>query len=101
MNKSGIYAFNVFVKGISAVVTIDDILPFYSVKGITRPFFADIGLEGATWGPLIEKAWAKINGNYERTAAGWQHEALRVLTGAPSIDYLTASYNSEQIFSIL
>jgi len=46
-------------------------------------------------GPLIEKLWAKINGSYERTAAGWQHEALRVITGAPASDYLTSSYTSD------
>ena len=71
MNKSGILAFNMWVKGIPVVVTIDDILPFESVSGISKPFFSDIGLNGALWGPLLEKVWAKINGNYERTAAGW------------------------------
>ena len=71
MNKSGILAFNMWVKGIPVVVTIDDVLPFESVSGISKPFFSDIGLNGALWGPLLEKVWAKINGNYERTAAGW------------------------------
>ena len=49
----------------------------------------------------MEKLWAKVNGNYERTAAGWQHEALRVLSGAPSYDYLTESYTDDEIFAIL
>ena len=44
-------------------------------------------MDGALYGPLIEKLWAKINGSYEKTAAGWQHEALRVLSGAPAYDY--------------
>jgi hypothetical protein len=43
-----------------------------------------MGSDGALWGPLLEKLWAKINGNYELTQAGWQHEALRVLSGAPA-----------------
>jgi hypothetical protein len=71
MNKSGILAFNMWVKGIPVIVTIDDTLPFETVSGISKPFFSDIGLNGALWGPVIEKVWAKINGNYERTAAGW------------------------------
>jgi len=28
-------------------------------------------MDGALFGPLIEKLWAKINGSYDRTAAGW------------------------------
>ena len=94
-------AFNVFIKGMPTVVTVDDILPFENKDGIVRPLFANIGYDGALWGPLLEKMWAKINGNYERTAAGWQHEALRVLSGAPSYDYLTSSYTEDQIWTIL
>jgi hypothetical protein len=45
--------------------------------------------------------WAKINGNYERCAAGWQHESLRVLSGAPSQDYLTASHDADEIWNII
>jgi len=26
---------------------------------------AGVGLDGALWGPLLEKAWAKTVGNYE------------------------------------
>jgi hypothetical protein len=55
-------------------------------------------MDGALYGPLIEKLWAKINGSYEKTAAGWQHEALRVLSGAPAYDYLCSSYTSEEIW---
>ena len=40
-------------------------------------------MDGALFGPLMEKLWAKINGSYEHTVSGWQHEALRVLSGAP------------------
>ena len=65
------------------------------------PLFANIGVNGALWGPLLEKVWSKINGNYEATVAGWQHEALRVFSGAPSYDYLTASYTEDQIWEIL
>ena len=53
------------------------------------------------FGPLLEKMWAKINGSYEKTSAGWQHEALRVLSGAPSYDYLTSSYTSSEIFTLI
>lgn len=88
-------AFNVFVRGMPFVVTVDDLLPFINSDGVTTPFFANIGYDGALAGPLLEKLWAKMSGTYERTAAGWQHEALHVLTGAPAYDYLTSTYTSD------
>lgn len=102
-NELGIYAFNLYVRGRPFVVVIDDYIPFVqgSTSTETLPAFANIGVDGALWGPLLEKVWAKINGNYESTAAGWQHEALRVFSGAPSYDYLTASYDHDQIWEIL
>jgi hypothetical protein len=88
-------AFNVFVRGMPVVVTVDDLLPFINSDGVTVPFFANIGYDGALAGPLLEKLWAKMSGTFERTAAGWQHEALHVLTGAPAYDYLTSTYTSD------
>jgi hypothetical protein len=35
------------------------------------------------WVLLVEKAWAKLNGCYEKTIKGVMSEALRALTGAP------------------
>lgn len=102
-NEIGLYAFNVYVRGRPYIIVIDDYIPFMNGGTSTEsmPVFANIGIDGALWGPLIEKVWAKINGNYEHTAAGWQHEALRIFSGAPSYDYLTASYDTDQIWEIL
>ena len=58
-------------------------------------------MDGALFGPLLEKLWAKINGSYEKTTAGWSHEALRVLSGAPAYDYLTSSYTSDEIWKLI
>ena len=33
---------------------------------------------------ILEKAWAKLFGSYERIEAGLTREALRSLTGAPT-----------------
>ena len=35
------------------------------------------------WCMMIEKAWAKIFGNYEVTEAGFTKDVLNSLTGAP------------------
>jgi len=102
-NNAGIYAFNLYLRGKPIIVTIDDRIAFKQGATSTQtvPLFADIGVDGALWAPLLEKAWAKLHGNYERTAAGWQHEALRVVSGAPSYDYLTSKYEADEIWELL
>ena len=42
---------------------------------------------------LLEKAWAKVFGNYERIEAGIPREVLRSLTGAPTKIIYTDSKN--------
>ncbi|MFM7855739.1 MAG: C2 family cysteine protease, partial [Flammeovirgaceae bacterium] len=36
------------------------------------------------WAPMLEKAWAKVKGNYAHASGGYMVEGLRALTGAPS-----------------
>jgi hypothetical protein len=52
-------------------VVIDDIIAFTQIENKVIPAFSQIGMDGALFGPLIEKLWAKINGSYERTTSGW------------------------------
>jgi len=35
------------------------------------------------WPALIEKAWAKIMGNYSQSDMGYPNSSLRALTGVP------------------
>ena len=39
------------------------------------------------WAILLEKAYAKLHGSYERIAGGWSLDALRDLTFAPCFGY--------------
>lgn len=98
INDYGIYAFNLYVRGKPVTIVVDDFIPFDKNN---NPIFANIGVDGALWAPLIEKAWAKLNGNYERTNAGWMHEAMRVYSGAPSRDFLTKNYDADEIFRVI
>ena len=38
------------------------------------------------WVLILEKAWAKLHGSYERIEAGLAHNVMRDLTGAPSFE---------------
>ena len=44
-------------------------------------FFARSGTEGETWVPLIEKAYAKLHGDYRSLNGGLASEAVEDLTG--------------------
>ena len=47
------------------------------------------------WGPLIEKAYAKLVGSYISLARGGAaSEAIRAITGFPSFVFNTSSSNS-------
>jgi hypothetical protein len=39
------------------------------------------------WSVLVEKAWAKVAGNYELANGGYLETGLRSLTGVPVFSY--------------
>ena len=53
------------------------------------------------WVQLLEKAWAKVNGNYENTITGLPSEALKALTGAPVEFYSHDFYTDLEMWEIL
>ncbi|KAJ6621556.1 hypothetical protein B0H10DRAFT_2017786 [Mycena sp. CBHHK59/15] len=52
--------------------------------GTKSLYFARSGTEGETWVPLIEKAYAKLHGDYSSLSGGEACEAIEDLTGAVS-----------------
>jgi hypothetical protein len=53
--------------------------------------------EGAMWGPILEKAWAKVKGNYAQANGGFVVSGMRTLTGVPTFTYFldTAGFSAE------
>lgn len=50
-------------------------------KGNKTLYFAKSGTEGETWVPLLEKAYAKLHGDYASLSGGEASEAVEDLTG--------------------
>jgi hypothetical protein len=48
----------------------------------------------SAWGTIIEKAWAKVLGNYLKTNSGYIHNGLRFLTGNPIFYYSMSNTTS-------
>lgn len=53
------------------------------------------------WAMFLEKLWAKINVNFERTSAGWQHEVIRVFTGAGAKDFIVSQLTIDELWDIM
>jgi hypothetical protein len=79
----GVFAANVYVRGVPTLVVVDDYLPTQNGALVFDVTSAD----GSLWGPLMEKVWAKVNGNYEMIIAGDATETFDFLLGAPTIEY--------------
>ena len=50
-------------------------------KGSKAFYFASSGTTGETWVPLIEKAYAKLHGNYSHLQGGHECDAIADMTG--------------------
>lgn len=99
LNKQGIVKLRVFVGGVPQKMLLDNL---FSVTKEEKLMFAEpqIGVKNV-WALFLEKAWAKLNVNYERTCAGWQHEVMRVFTGAAAKDYICSQYTVDELWNIL
>lgn len=55
------------------------------------------------WVPLLEKAWAKMKGNYLHTDGGWAQNGIRAFTGAPVFEYWVkdSTLNAASTFDLL
>jgi len=47
------------------------------------------------WGPIIEKAYAKVKGNYLNAEGGVVENSIRALTGIPVFRYLTTDIQNQ------
>ena len=68
------------INGIWKLILVDDYIPCYGSWGKNFAFSCAHGNE--MWVILLEKAWAKLNGNYARVIGGDPHEIFEVLTNA-------------------
>ena len=87
-NDAGIYKLRFFIRGKPWVVTIDDEMLFYG--NTLNHANIDYSAENKNfWAPLVEKAFAKMKGNYATANGGFVPNGLRSLVGCPVSDYLT------------
>lgn len=80
------YTIRFFVKGHPHLITLDDEVLFDNKND--ELYFSNPSTKSPSlWGPLLEKAWAKMLMNYSNIDAGQSHIALRAILGCPVIQY--------------
>lgn len=82
VNTSGYYPVSLCIAGYPTTVVLDDYFPVLNDSLV----FARTKSQ-SIWVMLLEKAWAKINGNYSKIEEGDPKEALGALTGAPTENF--------------
>jgi hypothetical protein len=89
--NAGIIGVRFFIRGKPWVVTIDDRLFWYR-SGANKylKFNQPDATNTIMWASILEKAWAKVKGNYESSEGGFVQSGLRAITGAPVFTYKTA-----------
>ena len=88
---SCIIGIKLFIRGKPWVVSIDDKLFFYQSGSNKYLKFNQPDATGKIfWAAILEKAWAKVKGNYEMSEGGFTVTGLRAITGVPVFRYATA-----------
>ena len=79
-NEEGLYRIKICKNGDWQVVTVDDYFPCYPNGG---PIFSRAA-GNELWVLLLEKAYAKLHGNYYTLRGGFANEGMMDLTGSPT-----------------
>jgi len=88
-NSAGITGISLFIRGKPYHFALDDSIMFYnsSAYGFAPVYAALSDDKTAAWSMVIEKAWAKVIGNYLKIDGGYVTTAIRALTGVPTFSY--------------
>lgn len=78
-NKFGLYAVKFFKNGEEKEIVVDDMIACYRGEPAFSKSHGD-----ELWVILLEKAWAKVHGCFERIEAGFAENVMADLTGAPT-----------------
>ena len=102
MSPNGIYAVNFYTLGIPHTVIVDDYIPMANYQdGTYYTIFSKVGLDDSVWTPVLEKAFAKVNGNYNHIQGGNPRVAARTLSGAPYDTFQHSDYTEDDIWTEL
>lgn len=77
---------------------MDDNFPAEVKGGKERAAFSTAN-DNELWVLLLEKAWAKVHGDYCKIVGGLSHETFRDMTGAPGYMYKSKDEDPEELWT--
>lgn len=84
LSPNGIYGVNFYSLGVPLTVIVDDYLPLsMDSEGKKTTLFAGLGDDSSLWVPIMEKAFAKLHGNYSHIVGGDARVAARTMNNSP------------------
>ena len=83
LSQTGIYAVKLYIMGVPVHIVVDDDIPYYRYKHNKTPLYAKYGENNSVWPMIMEKAMAKLHGNYSRLEGGFGSEGISYLNGSP------------------
>ena len=89
-----------YIMGIPVTVTVDEYLLMWSADD-DHLVYGQKGVDGALWLPILEKAAAKLFGNYEMLSGGWMGPAIQTLTGAPFYETYHQNTTADTMFTLI
>ena len=98
LSNNGIYGCQMYILGVPTTITVDDEMP---LDDFGKSVFAGVSKDGALWGPIIEKCFAKLHGTYESIISGDPRHSIEVLHGSPSSNYSHGDKTAAQIFALV
>ena len=98
VSANGIYAVNFYSLGVPHTVIVDDYLPIEEYWGTAYTVFSKMGPDAALWAPILEKAFAKLHGNYGHTVGGDSRRAARTLSGGPYESFSHSDSTQDEIW---
>jgi len=80
-----------YIRGKPWVVSVDESLMFYGSSSTKHLVFTKVAPDNKSiWAAIMEKAWAKVRGNYINANGGLVENAFHALVGIPTFGYYTS-----------
>lgn len=99
LNKAGCYAIELYLTGRKTTVVVDDKFPYCPQR--KRFAMCRTSKSNEIWVMLLEKAWAKVFGSYQRIESGTAGEVMKPLTGCPTKFFIHDEVNMNKLWKTL
>ena len=103
-NKSGVFIVKVYINGKEVDIILDDYFPFVKLNDTNNEWILALSILDETsknfWPLVLEKAWAKANGNYGNIIKGNIPQAFYFISPSPVDIYKNSDFYPEKTEAI-